>query len=105
VALPDYNQILKDLNGKLLPFGFIKLLIKKKKINKIRTALMGVDPEHQGKGIDVLLHREAIENGLKKGYYSSEVGWILESNVLMIRVAERIGGELEKVYRMYRKKL
>jgi GNAT superfamily N-acetyltransferase len=105
VALPDYNQILRDMNGKLLPFGFIKLLLRRKKIDKIRTALMGVQPDHQGKGIDVLLHREAIENGLKRGVYSSEVGWILETNVQMIRVAERIGGELDKVYRVYRKKL
>ena len=105
VGLPDYNQILKDLNGKLLPFGFIKLLLRKKKINKIRTALMGVLPSHQGKGIDVLLHREAIQNGLEKNFYSSEVGWILESNVQMIRVAEKIGGQLDKVYRMYRKDL
>lgn len=105
VALPDYNQILRDMDGKLFPFGFLKILLRKNKINKIRTALMGVKPEHQGKGIDVLLHREAIENGLKRGMYSSEVGWILENNVQMIRVAERIGGELDKVYRMYRKKL
>ncbi|MDX1590741.1 MAG: hypothetical protein R3283_02185 [Balneolaceae bacterium] len=105
VALPDYNQILRNMNGKLLPFGFIKLLLGRRKIDKIRTALMGVLPEHQGKGIDVLLHREAIENGLKKGVYSSEVGWILETNVQMVRVAERIGGELDKVYRVYKKKL
>ena len=105
VALPDYNQILKDMDGKLFPFGFLKILLRKSKIDKIRTALMGVTPEHQGKGIDVLLHREAIENGLKKGMYSSEVGWILENNVQMIRVAERIGGELDKVYRMYQKEL
>jgi GNAT superfamily N-acetyltransferase len=105
VALPDYNQILKDLNGKLLPFGFIKLLLRKKKINKIRTALMGVLPSHQGKGIDVLLHREAIQNGLVRNYYSSEVGWILESNVQMVRVAEKIGGQLDKTYRMFSKDL
>lgn len=105
VALPDYNQILKDLDGRLLPFGFLKLLWNRKKINKIRTALMGVTPEYRGKGIDVLLHRESIQNGLHRGFYSSEVGWILESNVQMIRVAEKIGGELDKVYRMYSKKL
>ncbi|MCH8547927.1 MAG: GNAT family N-acetyltransferase [Balneolaceae bacterium] len=105
VALPDYNQILKDLDGRLLPFGFLKLLWNRKKINKIRTALMGVTPEYRGKGIDVLLHRESIQNGLQRGFYSSEVGWILESNVQMIRVAEKIGGELDKVYRMYSKKL
>ena len=105
VALPDYNQILKNMNGRLFPFGIFKILWNKRKINKIRTALMGVKPEFQGKGIDVLLHREAIENGLKYNYYSSEVGWILETNTQMVRVAEKIGGTLEKTYRMYSKKL
>lgn len=105
VALPDYNQIFRGMNGKLLPFGWLKILIKKNKIDKVRTALMGVIPEYQGRGIDVLLHREAIENGLVEGVYSSEVGWILENNVQMVRVAEKIGGTLDKRYRMYKKTL
>lgn len=105
VALPDYNQILKDMNGRLLPFGFLKILWNRKKISRIRTALMGVIPEYQGKGIDALLHRESIENGLKFNKYASEIGWILESNVQMNRVAEKIGGEHDKTYRMYRKSL
>lgn len=105
VALPDYNQIFRDMNGKLLPFGWLKILMKKNKIDKVRTALMGVIPEYQGRGIDVLLHREAIENGLVEGVYSSEVGWILENNVQMVRVAEKIGGTLDKRYRMYKKDL
>ncbi len=105
VALPDYNQIFKTMNGRLLPFGIFKILWNKSKINKIRTALMGVLPEYQGRGIDVLLHREAIENGLKHNVYSSEVGWILENNIQMVRVAEKIGGTLDKRYRMYSKKL
>lgn len=105
VALPDYNQILRDMNGKLLPFGWLKILMNKNKIDKVRTALMGVIPEYQGRGIDVLLHREAIENGLEEEVYSSEVGWILENNVQMVRVAEKIGGTLDKRYRMYKKDL
>jgi GNAT superfamily N-acetyltransferase len=105
VALPDYNQILKDMDGNLFPFGFIKLLWNRKKITRIRTALMGVLPEYQGKGIDALLHRESIENGLQFNKYASEIGWILESNVQMNRVAEKIGGKHDKTYRMYRKSL
>lgn len=105
VALPDYNQILRNMNGKLLPTGWLKLLWNKKKIDKVRTALMGVIPEYQGRGIDVLLHREAIQNGLKKNVYSSEVGWILENNIQMVRVAEKIGGTLDKRYRMYKKEI
>ena len=105
VALPDFNQIFRKMNGRLLPFGIFKILWNKRKINKIRTALMGVIPEYQGRGIDVLLHREAIENGLKKNFYSSEVGWILENNIQMLRVAEKIGGTIDKRYRMYSKNL
>ena len=105
IALPDYNQIFRKMNGRLLPFGIFKILWNKRKIDKVRTALMGVLPEYQGKGIDVLMHREAINNGLKKGVDASEVGWILENNIQMVRVAERIGGKLDKRYRMYSKKL
>lgn len=105
VALPDYNEILRDLDGNLFPTGIFKILWNRKKITKIRTALMGVMPEYQGRGIDALLHREAIENGLKYNKYASEIGWILESNVQMNRVAEKIGGEHNKTYRMYQKSL
>lgn len=105
VALPDYNQIFRNMDGKLLPTGIFKILWNRKKINKVRTALMGVIPKYQGKGIDALLHRESIENGLIHNVYSSEIGWILESNVQMNRVAEKIGGAPDKRYRMYSKKL
>ena len=105
VALPDYNQVFKEMTGTLFPVGILKLLWYRRKIDKLRTALMGVKKEYQGKGIDVLLHRETIQNGLIRGMDSSEIGWILESNVNMIRVAEKIGGHFEKRYRMYEKKL
>lgn len=105
IALPDYNQIFRNMNGRLFPTGLFKLLWYRKKIDKVRTALMGVIPEYQGRGIDVLLHREAINSGLKKGIYSSEVGWILESNIHMIRVAEKMGAAIDKRYRIYSKNL
>lgn len=106
VALPDMNQAFKHLkDGKLLPTGIFKLLYYKRKINRIRTALMGVIPEYRGKGIDALLHREAIHKGMAKGYNASELSWLLETNTEMIRVAEKIGGWKEKTYRMYRKTL
>jgi len=105
VALPDYNQIFKDMDGTLFPTGIFKILWNRRKITRIRTALMGVIPEYQGRGIDALLHREAIENGLIYNKYASEIGWILESNVQMNRVAEKIGGVHDKTYRMYSKSL
>jgi GNAT superfamily N-acetyltransferase len=105
VALPDYNQVFDKMNGNLFPLGIIKLLMGRKKINRCRTALMGVLPEYQGKGIDALLHQRAIENGPKKGITESELSWILETNTDMIRVAEKIGGVRDKTYFMYSKKL
>ena len=105
IALPDLNQALKHMDGTLFPTGIFKLLWHRRNIDRIRTALMGVDPEYQGKGIDALLHKEAILNGKEIGYKSSELSWVLESNKSMIRVAEKIGGYVEKTYRMYSKEL
>lgn len=105
VAIPDVNQILKDMDGKLFPFGLFKILLGKSKIDMVRTALMGVLPEFQGRGIDALLHQKAIVNGLENGVMASELSWILETNTTMIRVAERIGGRLDKTYRMYSRSL
>lgn len=105
IGLPDLNQALKHMDGTLFPTGIFKLLWHRRNIDRIRTALMGVVPEYQGKGIDALLHKEAIVNGLEVGYKSSELGWVLESNKSMIRVAEKIGAHIEKTYRMYGKEL
>lgn len=101
IALPDLNQALKHMDGTLFPTGIFKLLWHRRNINQIRTALMGVIPKYQGKGIDALLHKEAIINGREEGYNSSELSWVLESNKEMIRVAEKIGASIEKTYRMY----
>jgi GNAT superfamily N-acetyltransferase len=103
VSLPDLNQALKHINGKLLPFGLFKLLYYARKIRQVRTALMGVIPEFQGRGIDALLYSRTIKNGLAKNYESAELSWVLETNIDMMRVAERAGAHVEKKYRMYTK--
>src|SRR5699024_10026655 len=105
IGLPDLNQALKHMDGTLFPTGIFKLLWHRRNIDQIRTALMGVLPEYQGKGIDALLHKEAIINGKKVGYKASELSWVLETNTGMIRVAEKIGAHIEKTYRMYSGKL
>ncbi|MDG5766001.1 hypothetical protein QA596_00890 [Balneolales bacterium ANBcel1] len=101
IALPDYNQVFKDMDGTLFPTGIFKLLWKRRKINAIRTALTGVAPEFQGRGIDAVLIRESIINGLRRGIRSSEVGWLLENNTGILRVVEKVGAVREKAYRMY----
>jgi GNAT superfamily N-acetyltransferase len=98
IPLLDINRILHKMDGNLLPFGWWKLLRGRKKLSHLRTALMGVLPEHQGKGIDAMLHQYVVEKGYENGYISSEIGWVLETNLDMIRVAERMGA---KTFRMF----
>ena len=105
IALPDLNQVFRTMNGNLYPFGFIKFLWGKQKINRIRTALMGILPEFQGKGIDALFHQRTIEFALKRNFVESELSWVLDNNTEMIHLAQRLGARIDKRYRMYAKKL
>ncbi|MCR9133699.1 MAG: GNAT family N-acetyltransferase [bacterium] len=105
ISIPNLNVLFKTMNGKLFPFGIFKLLFGRKKINELRTALMGVLPEYQGRGIEALLNQRTIERGKIKGYDRSEISWVLNNNVDMIRVAERLGAKVDKKYHMYTKAL
>ncbi|MDR9418903.1 GNAT family N-acetyltransferase [Gracilimonas sp.] len=106
IGLPNINRILKNMNGRLFPFGIFKLLWGKRDLHHLRTALMGVLPEYHGKGIDALLHLRSINKGLESGHKTvSEMSWILETNKEMISVAKRMGGTHDKTYRMYSKEL
>ena len=107
IALPDWNRALRYLkNGRLLPTGIFKLLYHKNKIDRLRTALMGVLPEYRKAGFDAMMHRQSTIGCLKSDRYNgSEIGWILETNTEMIRVAEKVNGKRKQTYRMYRSAL
>ena len=106
LALPDYNQVFKKIpNGRLFPFGFITFLTAKKKINSLRVITLGVVQELQHAGIGGLFYLETFEKGVKKGYPSAEMSWILEDNDLMLRAAKLMGGKIYKTYRIYGTKL
>jgi GNAT superfamily N-acetyltransferase len=105
LSLPDFNQVLKKMNGRLLPFGFLKILTGKKKINNLRVIIMGVKPEYQKKGIDSVFYLETIKNGNKNGYRGAEISWVLEDNMPMRMTAEKLGAKIYKTYRIYRKSL
>ncbi len=104
LALPDYNEILKDVNGRLFPFGIFKLLLRKKSVKRIRVITLGVRQKFQKKrGLAPTFYYETYERGKKKGYEEAEFSWILEDNVLMNRALEGLGARLYKKYRVYEK--
>ena len=105
VAVPDYNQILAKINGKLFPLGLIKLLLNRRKIDALRIITLGTKNEYQKRGIETVLIAEIIRAGFEKGFYKGELSWTLEDNLLINRSLERLGGDLYKKYRIYSKAL
>lgn len=103
LALPDINQALIHLNGRLFPLGFIKLLWHTKVRNKIdglRMITMGVIPEFQKRALDMMFFVNTYNKGIEKGYKWAELSWILETNELMCRAAEQMGAKIYKKYRL-----
>jgi len=100
LALPDINTILKDLKGKLFPFGIFKLLMNVKKINRYRIWAMGIIKPWQEKGISALMFQRLNESLAHKKPYL-EVNWILEDNALMNNAVHHLKFNLVKKYRIY----
>jgi len=101
LTLPDYNQALRRINGRLFPFGLVKLLWYSKKIDMVRVLTLGVIHKYQKLGIASVFYLKTYEKGIEKGYYKGEFSWILEDNVLMNRALKRMGAKIYKKYRIY----
>jgi hypothetical protein len=105
LGLPDYNRVLADLEGRLFPFGWLRLLRARTRIPFMRILLMGVRQSHQSLGLDVLLYDEIVRNCLPRGIRENESSWILETNAPMINTLERAGARRYRTYRLYEKPL
>ncbi|KNF07977.1 hypothetical protein CLPU_10c00310 [Gottschalkia purinilytica] len=105
IALPDYNQVLKHLNGKITPFGFLKYLYYKRKITRARLFVLFVIPEYRRKGVASAIYLKTLEVCEKRGYTYGEGSTVWEYNKTMQRDIEKLGGKLYKTYRIYKKKI
>lgn len=101
ISLPDYNQVLKKLNGSLLPFGVFKYLYYKNKIDRLRLMVMGVIKEYRHKGIEAVMYEKGLKNALKNGYKHCELSWVLDDNIMTQRTAEMMNGKIYKKYSIY----
>lgn len=105
VTLPDINQAIKYANGRLFPIGLLKILWHRRHIDALRVFVMGVLKEYRTRGLDAAMYYKTMNTALKKGYKWGDMSWILESNLPMRRVLERVGAEIYKTYRIYEKKI
>jgi GNAT superfamily N-acetyltransferase len=101
VVLKDLNRVLRGLDGRLFPFGFLKLLWRMRRIDHVRVITLGVVPEARGRAINEALFLHAYLGAKRKGYVGGEAGWVLEDNQAMRSPIESVGGRVTKRYRLY----
>ncbi len=100
-GLLDYNQIIKRMNGRLLPFGFIKLLTQKRRIDRLRLISTNVIPEYQKWGLGLVTLARILPDAVAYGIKVGEFSWVLENNQLSRGTIERGGAKRTKTHRIY----
>ena len=101
LGLPDYNPIITKIDGKLLPIGWFRILLDRKKITKMRIISANVTPEWQRWGLGLVLLNRMLPDVLAIGITDAEFSWVLETNHLSRGSLERAGLVPSKTYRLY----
>ena len=105
LTLPDINQVLPKMKGRLFPFGWLHFLLGRRKIDTVRILALGVRKKWQQTGAAAAMYVRHIETTDPDGVMKGEAGWILETNEPMNRALEGMGGEVRKKFRIYGKPL
>jgi GNAT superfamily N-acetyltransferase len=100
-GLLDYNQRIKQIDGKLFPFGFLRLLWNKRGIKRIRLISTNVIPEYQKWGLGLVIAARIIPEVRAWGIEEAEFSWVLESNRLSFGTLQRGGLKITKRYRLF----
>jgi GNAT superfamily N-acetyltransferase len=100
-ALPDYNTRIREIDGRLFPFGFWRLLRRKHEIKRIRVLSTNVLPEYHRQGVGLVLMHGLVPKAIEWGIEEAEFSWVLESNSLSRRSLEKGGAKRTKTYRVY----
>lgn len=101
LTLPDLNLALRHANGRLFPFGLVRILWHARKIRRVRVLTLGIVPEYRHSGIDALLYRHLMETCYTKGIMGGEFSWMLEDNLAIKKPMENLGAEIYRTYRIY----
>ena len=100
MSLPDINRVLKGLNGRLLPFGILRMLFMLPRLQQYRMWALGVIPQWQGRAIDTLLYRATYE-ALYSENLRMEINYVLEDNDRMNNAISKLGAGYLRRYRVY----
>ena len=102
---PDFNQAIKQLNGRFGIIGYLKFFLLIRKINRGRLNFVGIEKKWQGKSIGSAMNYYTLLEMKKRGYHGAECGWIDEKNIASQRTIEKTGAKYQKRYRVYEIKI
>jgi GNAT superfamily N-acetyltransferase len=105
ITIPDVNQVLKKMGGRLLPLGWLYYLLRGRIIDRLRVGFLGVLPEYQHTGVAAALYMEHFAAAQRGRQKYGEAGFILETNSSMNRGLEAMGGQIVKRWRVYERML
>jgi GNAT superfamily N-acetyltransferase len=105
LSIYDANVAVKKLNGRLFPFGFIKLLTNVKKTDRFRHILMGILKEYRNQGIEIAFYAAMADHAEAAGLREVEMSLIVEDNDAMRGSLKHLPVEIYKTYRIYRKEI
>ena len=101
LTLPDYNQVVKPMKGRVFPFGWYHWLTRPAKVDQIRVFTLGIRQKYQHLPLGAPLYKRTWEAGRQAGVKGAEASWVLEDNVRMRGAIEKMGGKVYKTYRIY----
>jgi GNAT superfamily N-acetyltransferase len=105
ITIPDINQVLKRMNGRLLPLGWLHYLRRNSIIDRVRVGFLGVKPEYQHTGVAAKLYVEHFDTAAARPQHRGEASWILEVNRNMNKALEAMGGRIVRTHRVYERAL
>jgi GNAT superfamily N-acetyltransferase len=101
ITVPDINQVLRRMRGRLLPLGWWHFLRRRRIVDRVRVGFLGVKPEFQHTGVAAALYVEHFDMARATPQKWGEMGWILETNKNMNRAMEAMGGRVVRRFRVY----
>ncbi len=105
ITVPDLNQVLAKMHGRMLPLGWWYFVRKSTIMDRVRVGWLGVKPAYQHTGVAAKLYQGHFDAAEATPQSGGEMGWILETNTAMNRGMEAMGGTVVKRYRMYEREL
>jgi len=105
ITVPDVNQVLARMGGRLLPLGWWHYLRRGRIMDRVRVGFLGVKPAYQHTGVAAKLYVEHFDMAAQTPQSGGEMGWILETNTNMNRAMEAMGGRVVRRLRMFERAL